>query len=203
MALRRSYGPRPVTVNELRGIRFLVPEADNGDGAGDDKPSDKGAYTPPKSQDEFDRIIQERLARESKKFEGFDDYRAKAEKFDKLPKPDGSSSPEDIAEAAREEGRAEIRAQLAEERVNNALKSALTGRAVDPSVLVLGFDKKQFIREGGADVDAINRWVNANSAEVKSGKTPDPSQGGRDSSANGGSVSAGRDLFDQFRKPKS
>lgn len=199
-ALHRNFGPVAPTINEMRGIRFAVAEGDDGTGAGD--ASDKGGYTPPASQADLDRIIQERVSRAEKKYEGFDDFKAKAEKFDQFASDDGAT-PEQIAEAAREEGRSEIRAQLAEERVNNALKSALAGRALDPSVLVLGFDKKQFIKDGSADTDAITRWVTANSAEVKPGKAADPSQGGRDASATGGSVSAGRDLFDQHRKPKS
>jgi hypothetical protein len=41
-------------------------------------------YTPPASQEEFDRIISDRLAREGKKYEGFDDFKAKAAKLDEL-----------------------------------------------------------------------------------------------------------------------
>lgn len=38
----------------------------------------------PASQEELDRIINDRLARERKKYEGHSDYKAKAEQFDKL-----------------------------------------------------------------------------------------------------------------------
>lgn len=34
------------------------------------------------SQEDVDRIVNDRLARERKKFEGYDDFKAKAEKFD-------------------------------------------------------------------------------------------------------------------------
>ncbi|MET0887903.1 MAG: hypothetical protein ABWX92_15810 [Mycetocola sp.] len=39
-------------------------------------------FKPIGSQEELDRIVQDRLARERKKFDGFDDYKAKAEKYD-------------------------------------------------------------------------------------------------------------------------
>lgn len=40
------------------------------------------SYTPPASQEELDRIIGERLARERAKFDDYDDLKAKADKFD-------------------------------------------------------------------------------------------------------------------------
>ena len=137
-----------------------------------------------------------------KKYEGFDDIKAKAEKFDALNAAGGSGkSSDELAEEAREQGRAEVRATLAVERVDSALKDALSGRALNPTVLVLGFDKKQFIKDGGADTDAITKWVADNSTEIKTGNRRDPGQGGRDSRSTGGSVQAGRDLFDESKKP--
>ncbi|WP_138443526.1 hypothetical protein [Sinomonas susongensis] len=53
-------------------------------GAGEANPTPSDQFKPPASQEEFDRIIQERVARERKKFEGFDGFKAKAEQFDAL-----------------------------------------------------------------------------------------------------------------------
>lgn len=47
-----------------------------------DSPNQSEAQGQTFSQEDVDRIVNERLARERKKFEGFDDIKAKAEKFD-------------------------------------------------------------------------------------------------------------------------
>ncbi len=197
------FGPRAFTKFDLMGIRFAVdPEAGTGAGAGDDK--GKGGFTPPESQDALNALIEGRLAREREKFKDYDALKSAADELAKLKqaKPSGEQSAEELAEAAREEGRAEMRKVLAEERVNNALTAALTGRAVNPNVLLMGFDKSQFVKGDGADTDAIKAWVEANSTETKQGGNPIPGAGQRDSTANGGSVQAGRDLYDNEKKPK-
>lgn len=153
-------------------------------------------FTPPASQEELDKIINAAVARTHKKYEGFEDYKAKAEQFDQLPaEPAG-----DAVEAAREEGRAEVRAVLAAERVSNALTAALTGRALSPNAL-LDFDKSRFVKGDGADVEAITEWVNANSTEVKATSEVVPHSGRREPGRKGGSVSSGRDLYrDRHKK---
>ena len=52
-----------------------MPEENEGEGGG---PS----FTPPASQDELDRIVGQRLARERSKYADYDDLKAKAAKFD-------------------------------------------------------------------------------------------------------------------------
>jgi len=42
------------------------------------------AYTPPATQEDFDRIVGQRLARERTKFADYDDLKAKAAKFDEV-----------------------------------------------------------------------------------------------------------------------
>lgn len=42
----------------------------------------EGSYTPPSSQEELDRIVGQRLARERAKFGDYDDLKAKAAKYD-------------------------------------------------------------------------------------------------------------------------
>jgi hypothetical protein len=50
----------------------------------DTPPVDAPAFTPPKDQADFDRMIGERLARERQKFADYDDLRAKAERLNEL-----------------------------------------------------------------------------------------------------------------------
>lgn len=68
--------------------------------SGDDK-----QFTPPSSQDEMDRIVEARLARERAKFAGYDDLKAKAERLDKLEdakKTDEQRAAERIAQLEKE-----------------------------------------------------------------------------------------------------
>ena len=155
-------------------------------------------FTPPASQEELDKIINAAVARTHKKYEGFEGFKAKAEQFDKLPQePSG-----DAVDAAREEGRAEVRAVLAAERVSNALTAALTGRALSPNAL-LGFDKSKFVKGDGADVEAITEWVKSNSTEVKTTSTVVPDSGKREPGRKDGTVSSGRDLYRDRHQKKN
>jgi hypothetical protein len=200
---RPVFGPSKPSRLALMGIRFLSEEDPTGGGAGG-AGGDDNKFTAPATQADLDKIIETRLARErtatADKYKDYDDLKAKAAKVDEAE--DKSRTPDQKAvDAAREEGRTEVRGILAEERVNNALKDALKGRALDPAVLVLGFDKKQFIKDGSADSEAITKWVTDNSSEIKTGNGRDPGQGGRDARSTGGSVQAGRDLYDDSKKP--
>jgi hypothetical protein len=198
---RPVFGPTKPSRLSLMGIRFAEGDGSgdgSGAGAGGDDKNAGSSFTAPATQADLDKIINGAVARTHKQYEGF----VKAEAPKQEQKQDqGAKSPEEIAEAAREEGRAEARAELAIERVNDALKSALKGRALDPAVLVLGFDKKQFVKDGAANSEAITKWVTDNSTEIKTGSGRDPGQGGRDSKSTGGSVQAGRDLYDDGKKP--
>jgi hypothetical protein len=154
-----------------------------------------GEFTPPASQEALDQIINAAVARTHKRYEGFDDYKAKAEQFDQLQTTDG-----DALEQAREEGRAEVRSILATERVNAAFDKALAGRALSANAL-LNFDRAAFMKgPDGADVDAITEWVNANSTEIKTTSEVVPGSGDRTPPRNGGSVDEGRDLYSKTRK---
>ena len=53
-------------------------------GNADQQTSEQTGFTPITSQDELDRIIQPRIARERSKFEGFDDFKAAAERVPDL-----------------------------------------------------------------------------------------------------------------------
>lgn len=108
---------------------------------------------------------------------------AKRKAQDKL-KAFGGKTPEDVAkleqeleqvrksklteqeravEEARTQARAEAASSNASQTVDAVLKVALRGRTADASAL-LDLDKSAFVAGGSADVDAITKWVEENSA---------------------------------------
>ncbi len=188
--------PEPMPIMQQQPIQWWQADASQSQ-----DPDGAQQFVPPATQEDLDKIINAAVARTHKKYEGFDELKAKADQFDRLPK----EPPADAVEAAREEGRSEVRAVLAAERVNIAFQSALAGRALTPNAL-LDFDKSRFVKGDGADVDAITEWVNANSTEIKTTSSVIPFSGDRDpdSSRKGGSVQSGRDLYrERHNKNKS
>lgn len=172
----------------------MTPE-DNPPAPTDPTPPKEPAYAPPASQAELDRIIADRLARERSKFADYNDLKAKAARADELEQQHKSET-ERAIDAAKEEGRAEVRTVLANERVRSAFDRALAGRVPDTSAL-LDLDRSQFVKGDSADVDAITAWVNAHSAETVAApavpKQIDRSQGVRGSTA--GTLDAGRAAY--------
>ncbi|MEF2979096.1 hypothetical protein [Subtercola sp. YIM 133946] len=200
-----AFGPRAITANDIRGIRYLMPPDDNngdGGGGGDEKKF---------SQADVDRITGERLAREQKKYEGFDDFKAKAEKWvaheatvkpkddDKSKDDDKPSGPsdEDVQKRIDDALKAE-RVRSGSKLVSLELDKALADRVVEPSKL-LGFDRTEYVTsEGDVDKSKLAEWVKENTTESQAPRPRrDPSQGQRDSSANGGSVQSGRDEYEK------
>lgn len=203
----------------LPSLCMFAPVDEPGGGNDDDKPKE---FTPPKSQEEFDRIITERANRaerqaredERKKFSDYDDVKADAEKFRAAqaaakPKDDDKPTPgvsEGDVDKRINDALAAERLELALERVNDQLDKALEGRTFAASLL-LTLDRKQFVKDGkAADTEAIKDWVKDNSKEIEKvdpKRRQIPGQGDRDSNASGGSVSAGRDLYNDTHKKKS
>lgn len=72
----------------------VMEDSDGDNGQGHDGPQGTagqgGGFTPPQSQDEFDRIIQDRVARERKKFADYDDLKARADRLTEIE--DGQKS---------------------------------------------------------------------------------------------------------------
>lgn len=205
-----TFGPCKLSKLDLMGIRFAENGGDGtgagGDGAddankgggGDGKGGDgKSTFTPPSSQDELDRIIATRLSRERANFADYDELKQKAAERDRLI-DEAKTADQKAIDAARDEGRNEVRQVLASERVSNALAKALNGRVPDAAAL-LDLDRKQFIKDGGADLDKIQAWVTEHSAEVKQEKKGDPGQGRQDEG--NGSLSAGQSAY-EARHPR-
>lgn len=192
-------------------LRFFAPT--DGEGGG----GDGGEFKAPASQDDLDKIVNDRLARERKKFEGHDDFKAKAEKWDAYEaaeaeknKPKPGEAPAGVSEGDVDkrinDALAAERLELALERVNDQLDKALEGRTFSASTL-FNLDRRQFVKDGkAADAVAIKEWVEKNSKaieQVDPKRRPIPGQGNRDANATGGSVSAGRDLYDEQHTKKS
>lgn len=202
-----TFGPRRPSRLDLMGIRYVVdPDGGNGGAGGDnggagggDNGGSGGAgnnggdnYTPPATQDELNRILNARLAREREKFKDYDQLKADAAELQRIR--DEKKTPDQKAiDDAKAEGRAEALALLGQERFKNALDKALVGRVPDVGAL-LDLDRSQFIKDGSVDADALKTWVTANSSEApKGGNGKDPGQGNRDNA--GGTVGAGRSAY--------
>lgn len=78
------------------------------------------------------------------------------------------SADERAIEDAVERGRSEANGKAAVKVADTALRMALRGRLVDGSTLL---NKPSFVKDGEADIDAIEKWVDDNS-------TPKDGQGG-------------------------
>ncbi|UAJ78321.1 hypothetical protein IT072_13740 [Leifsonia sp. ZF2019] len=198
-------------------LRFV---SDDGESSGGGDEGDKGgaggetgfpANTPVK-----DMTPEQQAAyhlHQSRKHEGrvkaFGDWTP--EKIAKLEKDNADlrtktqSAEQNALDAAKEEGRSEIRAILAAERVKNALATALNGRIPDANAL-LELDRSRFIKDDAADTDAIAAWVQEHSTEASSGAQkkggPDLGQGKRGQNQPAKGVGAGADLFAGTRKSK-
>lgn len=91
--------------------------------------------------------------------------RKNAEDLEELRKK-GLSDSERAVEEALERVRTEAKGQTAVKVVDSALRIALRGRLVDGGALL---SKPSFVKDGEADIDAIEKWVDENSAPKDGG----------------------------------
>lgn len=202
-------------------LRFAVPQDDNAGGSGGSDGKPAGEFKAPQSQEELDKLINGAVARTHQRYTGHDDFKAKAEKWDaaeaakaaadaasKANTPDDKQpvSESDVDERINNALAAE-RLELALERVNDQLDKALDGRVFPASVL-FNLDRKQFVKDDGKTVDGakLADWVKEHSTQLEQPEPKRrriPGQGERDANAAGGSVSSGRDLYDETHKKKS
>lgn len=207
------FGPRAITAHDIRGIRFLAPADDDvAGGGGGDKGGDEKKF----SQAELDDLIDKRLVRERKNFEGFDDLKAKAQKWDAheaAQKPKGGDDKDSDKPTGLDDATVQQRIDdaLKAERVRSgsklvsiALDKALDDGRQAPASKILAFKPEDYVTpEGDVDQQKLNDWVKENTTESQAPKPRrDPSQGRRDSSATGGSVQSGRDAFNERRGTK-
>lgn len=171
---------------------------------------DPPAFQPITSQEDLDRILGARLAREREKYADYDDLREKASKFDKAVK-EAQTEQEKAVQAAREEGKTEA-LSAANTRLVTAEARALAAEAKfrNPTLAVRAIDLKDIKvgDDGAVDADAIKAKLkelsDADPYLVDDGKPgkpkPDHSQG-----SGGGvvqpSVARGREMFEE-RHPR-
>lgn len=190
-------------------LRYFDGENGAGGGGGNGGGSNGGSeFTPIATQEDLNRIIAERIARADRTARE-DERRKIADAAKPDPKDEAAAKPEEKPQGVSEtdvdkritDALAAERLELALERVNDGLDKALDGRAYSASKLFT-LDRKQFVKEDGktVDQDALAQWVKDNSTEIETptpGRRPIPGQGTRDTNATGGSVQAGRDLYDE------
>lgn len=127
------------------------------DGGGDN--AGGSSYTPPATQADLDRIVEARLARERDKFKSYDDFKAKAEKWDQLE--DEKKTPSEKAiEEARAQAAGETSAKYERRIASTEIKSlAATVGFLDPAdaLAVLGDEVPK--KDDEIDVDELKKRV--------------------------------------------
>lgn len=125
----------------------------------DPAPTDPPAYKAPESQEELNRIVESRLAREREKYRGYDELKAKAEKWDQLE--DEKKTP---SEKAIEEARATASGETAakyEQRIASTEVKALAATLgfLDPAdaLTVLAGDIPK--KDDDIDTDELKKRV--------------------------------------------
>lgn len=174
-----------------------------------DPPTDPPKFEAITSQEDLDRRLGERLARERAKFADYDELKKKADEHDKAVEA-ARTEQEKAVEAAKAEGRTEVLA-TANARLVSAEARALAAEAKfrNPALAVRALDLKEVkvSDDGEVDADAIKAALkelsDADPYLLDDGKKPapkpDPSQGGGGGSDDGPSVSRGRDMFAERR----
>lgn len=187
---------------------------DDANDKGGDKPEDKPAdFQPITSQEEMDRRLGERLARERAKFADYDDLKAAKTEYDKLLDA-ARTDQEKAVEAAKNEGRTEA-LTAANTRLLSAEARALAAEAkfANPALVVRALDLKdvKVNDDGSVDADAIKAKLkeaaDSGAFVIGDGEKPKPkpdrAQGG---SAKGGAKLtslSGDELYDRLHPKKT
>lgn len=153
-------------------LRFITDAGDGGgDGGtdnGDGGTGGESTYMPPATQADLDRIIDGRLARERKKYEGFDDLKSKAEKWDAheasqnggdKEKPSGDSG--QSADDAKKAGEAEATQRFLKRIVSTEVRSEAKALGFhDPDDALRVIDEANLpVKDEEADTEAIQALV--------------------------------------------
>lgn len=112
------------------------------------------SYRPPASQEEFDRIIADRVNRTKAQFKDYNDLKSKAAEFDKLAEAQKTEAQKALDRAEKAEARA-VEASL--RSVRSEIKSIATGEFAAPDRIhgLLG-DLSRFVgKDGEPDASAI------------------------------------------------
>lgn len=144
-------------------------------------------FTPPASQEELDRIIGQRLARAEAKYAGFEDIKARAEKFDAMEEQNKTDLQKALDRAAAAEA-------LAADASAKALRSDVAAAKNVPVDLLSGATKEEL--EAAADRLLAFRGEQTPGPKAPFVPAVTPGQGGKVPK----SVSAGAEMFAESRK---
>jgi hypothetical protein len=116
------------------------------------------------TQDDVDRIVKDRVAREQSKFAGFDDLKTKAAEYDRLQEEQKSEIEKATGRAAKEasdKASAEADARWASRIIRTEVKAAAAGKLADPEDATRFIDLAQFKlgNDGEVDTKAIAKAV--------------------------------------------
>lgn len=128
-----------------------------GTGAGSENGGGESNYTPPATQADLDRIIQERLSRHDKKYADYEDLKSKASEYDKY-KESSKTEQQKAIDAARAEGAQEVTGKFTARIVNADIRAtAATLGFSDPqdAIALFGDISKVEITDDGPDGKAI------------------------------------------------
>ena len=126
-------------------------------GAGTESGGGEATYTPPATQADLDRIIQDRLARHDKKYADYEDLKTKATEYDKY-KESSKTEQQKAIDAARAEGAQEVTGRFTARIVNADIRAtAATLGFSDPqdAIALFGDISKVEITDDGPDGKAI------------------------------------------------
>ena len=130
--------------------------SDSADGTNGQQGTGEG-FTPPQSQADLDRIIQERIARERNKFADYDDLKAKATEYDQF-KESSKSEQQKAIDAAKAEGAQEVTGRFTKRIVNAEIKATAAALGFsDPgdAIALFGDISEVKIEDDGPDAEAI------------------------------------------------
>lgn len=117
-------------------------------------------YTPPATQEEFDRIVEGRLSRERKKYADYDELKANQAEFDAW-KQSQLTEQEKAVQAAREEGSSETARTFQRRLVSSEVKAAAVSAGFNDAAdaLVVIGDELPLTKDGEPDTEQITRLV--------------------------------------------
>ncbi len=150
-----------------------------GSDAGDPPAGDPPPAEPVKTftQAELDKQIEQRLARERKKFDGYDDLKAKAARLDEIEKANATDL-EKAVMAAKDETRAEVARTFGEKLVRGVMKAQLE-QAMKPADAVALLDDLNLGKYVGDDGEIDEEAIAKTIARLAPRGRYDLGQGGR------------------------
>lgn len=148
-------------------------------------------YVPPASQDELNRIVESRLAREREKFAGFDDLKAKAARLDAIEE-------QNKTELQKAQERVAAAEKAANEATTLAAKATVAATKGVPMDLLSGSNKAEL----EASADALLAFKGTGTTTAPPAPAPVKALApGRTAVGSEKSVAAGAAMFADRKKP--